>query len=253
MSFFNIFKNKKTAAKKAFESQKSILPSKEEKLRVYSCAMCKKKISESETHWILSHRYCQNCATPGERYRNAIKNSLESMKAAERKKQTPPKASVAPVVRTPTPIAPSRKIEPTPLASFSKYVADALNIGPITYKNIRFYYRVEKPEEENRFWEDFLSELDHMGGLRESEPPSYDHLYKKIFVKDVMDRQCPDDVDLWHSTMIEVYADQDSGGYRFFLKEMYPDPWSSFFLNERGGEITFEEFLSCMRRMGRAR
>jgi hypothetical protein len=252
MRFFNIFGNKKTESKEAFESQKPIFPSEEEKPRVYSCAMCKKKISESETHRILSHRYCQKCATPSEKYRNAI-NSLESTKAAERKKQNPPKASAPSAVRTPPPIKPSRKILPTPLESFSRYVEEGAEIGPITYKNIRFRYRVVKPEEENRFWENFLSELDKMGGLRASEPPSYDYLYKMIFVKDVMDCQYPDDVDLWHSTMIQIYADRDSGGYRFFLTEMYPDPWSPSLPNEHGGEITFEEFLSCMRRMGRVR
>ena len=163
MSFFDIFKRNKADSF-----------SREEETRLHTCARCKKEISESETHWILSHRYCAECVKPSQKYRAAIEN-LESQKAAERKAQTK-KAPPAPKKVEPPP---SRQIPPTPLESFSGYVEDIPKFDPIRYKNLRFHYRVENPEAENAFWDNSLRELDKMGGLRASNYFSC-KMYKSI-------------------------------------------------------------------------
>ena len=232
MSFFDILKRKKADS-----------PPREER-RSHICARCKKKISESETHWILSHRYCAECVKPSQKYRAAIDN-LESQKAAERKNQVQ-KAPPAPQAASPLP---SRQIPPTPLESFLRCVENIPKFGPIKYKNLRFYYRVENPEAEDVFWDNSLRELDKMGGLCASNYSSC-KVYKSIMIRVEDNPSYPDDIDLAEYTHIEIREDSGSGGYRFFLVEMYPDPWDSFFSDEYGGEITFEEFLGYMRRMG---
>ena len=112
MGFFDILKREKSASPI------------EEKNGVHTCAMCKREISESETHWILSHRYCAKCASSSRKCKAAMER-LEKQKAAEQKKQAPKAPAVAAVQKSASVPIPAREIAPTPPECFLPYISDA--------------------------------------------------------------------------------------------------------------------------------
>ncbi len=46
-----------------------------EQRKIYTCARCKKEITDEETKWIGNHRFCNKCATPTKADTNAIQHS----------------------------------------------------------------------------------------------------------------------------------------------------------------------------------
>ncbi len=46
-----------------------------EQRKIYTCARCKKEITDEETKWIGKHRFCNKCATPTKADTNAIQHS----------------------------------------------------------------------------------------------------------------------------------------------------------------------------------